>query len=172
MSRLVFLYSVLITMAFPAYAQTAVEQSAPAFNAAPSNLTQTTLDSKQIEVDLKARQEERDADLADGGLKWLSWSQAGKKVQEFVLKRQPSLKEDPYMQPPENGVHYDFAITDLDQDNLPDVVLYRWAGCGSHGCAFTVIFNNETRKPATYYGFKIRPYEKGIMLDDTTYYSS
>lgn len=109
------------------------------------------------------RQETRLSEVAAGGFAWMPWSKAGKNVWEFVYKRDPKMKKEIEQS---GGKFLDIAVTDLDRDGQPDIVLWYWDDCGSDGCLFTIYFGKEVKQPENYIARIVRPYEQGIMVDD------
>jgi len=135
-------------------------------NAIDDNNLQNLHQSPENEaITQKMRQEWREKDTADTGLKWVPWNQAGDHVHEFVQKRDPELVKNLGQ-----ALYLDAAVADIDHDSLPDIILYDWSDCSATACGITVYFDNMTRRPEVFYARKIKPFQKGVMIDDKGYF--
>jgi hypothetical protein len=151
-------------------ATTATDQVAP-FSpnsdipaSAASVSTQPRLEPEAERLTQEAREVERKYDASKGGFKWKPWSDGGPTIAKFVFERDPDARN--ILQ---DGYHVDIAITDLDRDKEPDVVVLDWGHCGSQGCAYTIYYNDKNKKPVTFVAYDMLPYSDGVILDGKRY---
>jgi len=110
------------------------------------------------------RQIQREKELTAGGFAWQHWSKIGEPTLKFIRERDP--KEIGITGSPK---YRDFAVADIDKDNLPDVVVYDWTNCVAAGCQFQIYFNNTLQKPVGFLGRQLKPFKNGVSLDGTYY---
>jgi hypothetical protein len=100
-----------------------------------------------------------------GSFKWITWSNAGDKVHALVENKNPKMYD--------SIVKYqrfiDIAVSDIDKDDLPDVVVYYWNACTAKGCPYEIYFGNSVKNIASFFGRDIIQYRNGVILDGTYY---
>lgn len=115
----------------------------------------------------KLQEQNRQAELMANGFKWMPWKQSGQKIKDFIAERNLADLDAIDMR---QGDFFDVAVEDVDHDGSPDVLVWDWGNCGKEGCLFTIYFGNKLRKPAYYSAKTIRPYERGVVVDNEGYY--
>lgn len=163
------LYGFFIAMAvllagYPAWAQSNTLKAPIIGELAPSDES----DNKRMEILANQVTEEmriaqRLETEAMTGLRWQSLSSAGPKIYDFIIQRDPDF---PLLEELNgNNRRIDIALYDLNKNNEPELIVHFWDHCGNQGCLYKIYYDVIGRRPASYMGWSIKPYKKGIMLD-------
>lgn len=112
------------------------------------------------------RQRDRALENRLNGYQWMPFDRSGQKTLEFLQERKANiarLREESH--------YIDIAISDVDYDGKPDILLSYWDQfyCGTTGCSFDVYFGNSLRQPMYIKAHRIAPHPQGILIDDSYY---